>query len=219
MHPYRQGCGQSQLLWYHAFPGQLPQVFSQRYRTNKILTKIFIPCVRVYICTQGILSKAVCWDVLEEQLFVSKVGGDEKRRGIFQEILQLHRENSTSEKHGSPADYMTSQKSLFKGEPLSSAGFHTNSWELGKNESHSPEPQTNLLNRTWPLHRNRTSKSKKSLLHWETVEVMRCVLDVGTHLSYFPTPLSPETAIFIAAKDDLYVPRKHITDVRSTWPG
>ena len=170
---------------------------------------------------QGILSKAMCWDVLEDQLFVSKVGGDERRREIFQAILQFHRESTTSEKHDSPSDYVTSRESLFKGEALSSASYHTNSREVGKEEMRSSEPQTNLLSRTWPLHRNWTSKSNKnkSLLHWETVEMMRCVLDVGTHLSYFPTPLAPETAIFIAAKDDLYVPRKNITDVRSTWPG
>lgn len=150
---------------------------------------------------------------------MSKVGGDERRREIFQEILQLHREITTSKSHGSQADYVMSQKSLFGGEVLSSASFHTNTWELGKKERHSSELQTNLLSRTWPLHRNRTSRSKQSLLHWEAVEVMRCVLDVGTHLGHFPTPLSPEMAIFIAAKNDLYVPRKNITDVRSTWPG
>ena len=150
---------------------------------------------------------------------MTKVGGDERRREIFQTILQLDRENTTSKRHSSSADYVNSQKSLFQGETLSSASFHTNSWELGKEERHSFEAKTNPLSRAWPLHRNRTSKSKKSLLYWETVEVMRCVLDVGTHLGHFPAPLSPEMAIFIAAKDDLYVPRKNITDVRSVWPG
>lgn len=172
-----------------------------------------------YICVQGILSGAVCWDILEEQLFTSKVGGDEKRREMFQTIIHLDQEDSTSERFASSADHVTSQKLQFMGEAISSARFHTDSWEHGKEERHLSEARTNLLSRAWPMHRNRTSRSNKSLLYWETVEVMRRVLDVGTHISRFPTPLSPRNAIFIAAKDDLYVPRKHITDVRSAWPG
>lgn len=167
--------------------------------------------------SQGILSRAVCWDILEEQLFTSKVGRDEKRRELFQTILHLDRENAHQERLYSPS-YV---KQPFLGEDaLNRASFHTHSWELSKQDEHQlSETRLNLLSRAWPVHRNRTNRSRASRLYWEAVEVMRCVLDVGTHLTRFPTPLAPQNAIFIAAKDDLYVPRKHITDVRSAWPG
>ena len=167
--------------------------------------------------TQGILSRAVCWDVLEEQLFRGKVGGDEKWRKIFQTILTLDRENDRDEQLHTP-NYVTTQKSLL-GDVLSSASFHTDSQELCKDKYLSEAASSDSLSNAWPVHRNKTSGSSGSRLYWETVEMMRCVLDVGTHLSRFPSPLSPQNAIFIAAKDDLYVPRKHMTDVRSVWPG
>ena len=176
------------------------------------------------ICThghtlQGILSRAVCWDVLEEQLFTSKVGGDEKRRELFQTILQLDRENAHEERLYSTSYMATQKQSLLGEDSLNRASFHTHSWKLDKHEEHLSQTRLNFLSRAWPVHKNKTDRSSGSRLYWETVEVMRCVLDVGTHLTRFPTPLSPQHAIFIAAKDDLYIPRKHITDVRSAWPG
>ena len=160
----------------------------------------------------------MCWDVLEEQLFASKVGRDEKRREIFQTILHLDGESGSTERQPS-AGFVASQNPLFGGESLGSASFHTGSFKLDKEDNKLSEIRSNLLSRAWPAHRNKTDRSKRSLLYWETAEIMRCVLDVGTHLSRFPSPITPQNAIFIAAKDDLYIPRKHITDVRSAWPG
>ena len=162
----------------------------------------------------------MCWDVLEEQLFTSKVGGDEKRRELFQTILHLDRESVHEERLHSPGYVATQTQPLLGEDALNRASFHTHSWQLDvKEEYRLSETRQNFLSRAWPVHRNRTDRSSGSRLYWETVEVMRCVLDVGTHLMRFPTPLAPQNAIFIAAKDDLYVPRKHITDVRSAWPG
>ena len=154
------------------------------------------------------------WDVLEEQLFASKVGGDEKRREIFQTILRLKRDDVVNERLNVQSS-VGSSNPLFGGDSMTSAGFHTDSWTLDKELS---ERRSSLLRRAWPTYRYRKNRSGRSL-YWETVEIMRCVLDVGTHLSWFPTPLAPDNAIFIAARDDLYIPRKHVTDVRNIWPG
>ena len=169
------------------------------------------------VAAQGILSRAVCWDVLEEQLFTSKVGGNEKWRELFQTILRLDRDNAHEERLYSPSYVATQRPSLLGEDSLNRASFHTHSQQQERH--HLSDTRLNFLSRAWPVHRNRTNKSSRSFLYWETVELMRCVLDVGTHLTRFPCPLAPENAIFIAAKDDLYVPRKHITDVRSAWPG
>lgn len=185
-----------------------------------IVINAYFVCVHSGLAVQGILSRAVCWEVLEEQLFTSKVGGDEKRRELFQTILHLDRENAHEERLYSPSYVATQKHPLLGEDALNRASFHTHSWQLDKQEErHLSETRLNFLSRAWPIHKNRTNRSSGSRLYWETVEVMRCVLDVGTHLTRFPTPLAPQNAIFIAAKDDLYVPRKHIADVRSAWPG
>lgn len=49
--------------------------------------------------------------------------------------------------------------------------------------------------------------------------MMRMILDFATHLGMFPSPLAPHLATFVVAKDDLYIPRQSVTDVRSIWSG
>ena len=53
----------------------------------------------------------------------------------------------------------------------------------------------------------------------ELVETMRMVLDSWTHHQNFPLPLAPSLAHFVTARDDAYIPRRHIPDVRSLWQG
>lgn len=53
----------------------------------------------------------------------------------------------------------------------------------------------------------------------EVLDTMRMVLDSSTHHKYFPTPLDPTLVHFVTAKQDAYIPRVHIADVRSLWKG
>ena len=53
----------------------------------------------------------------------------------------------------------------------------------------------------------------------ETLAMMQSVLNSSTHLKNFPVPLSPELAEFVAARQDAYIPRHSVTDVRVLWPG
>ena len=48
---------------------------------------------------------------------------------------------------------------------------------------------------------------------------MQAVLNSATHFSNFSPPVAPEQALFIAAQDDLYIPRYNVSDVRQLWPG
>ncbi len=59
----------------------------------------------------------------------------------------------------------------------------------------------------------------KSEAHKETVSLMLAVLNSATHFSNFAQPVDPELALFVAAKDDLYIPRHNVSDVRTLWPG
>lgn len=129
---------------------------------------------------EGLLSNAVCWDVLEEQLFYSRIGRDERRRELFQYITERHH----SEEH----------------------------FKIISGEQYSGE----INNLTKVSNRKRR---RKYTPQQETVSTLRTILDAATHLATFPSPLVPQLAVFVAAKDDVYVPRQNVTDVRSVWPG
>lgn len=129
---------------------------------------------------KGLLSNAVCWDVLEEQLFYSRIGRDERRRELFQYITERHH----SEEH-----------------------FKIISGEQCSGEINN---LTKVSNR---------KRRRKYTPQQETVSTLRTILDAATHLATYPPPLVPQLAVFVAAKDDVYVPRQNVTDVRSVWPG
>ena len=142
--------------------------------------------------SQGMLAQAVSWDVLEEQLFRSKIGYDKDRWKVFCEMLELHKEKKLSNKN---------VPSMFDSE-----SFH---------HGHSEVVEDTLSKNRQKLRKKRKEKS----LHEDTVSMLQAVLDTATHLSTFSRPLAPELAVFLAAKEDLYIPRQNITDVRSSWPG
>ena len=147
------------------------------------------------------LSRAVAWDVLEEQLFYSRIGYDEGRRRVFQRILE-NKDNRMSlqgELLSEPDPGLS--YSVFCSAPDSDSSVETNN-------------QTEV--KSFPYVKK---KKKKFSPHHDTVSMMRSILDEATHLGNFPAPLAPDLGIFVAAKDDLYVPRQNVTDVRSLWPG
>ena len=107
--------------------------------------------------------------MLEKQLFNCKIGQDEQRRELFNNIVE--------------------QERMFP----------------------SDGPRASLL--------KREEKEKLSVSREESIAMMRCLMDYCSHLRKFPTPLAPELALFLAAKEDMYIPRENIADVRHLWPG
>ena len=157
-----------------------------------------------YLPLQGVLSGAVCWDVLEEQLFYSKIGYDERRREVFRQVVEKHHGYNHSETLTAPVE---GAKEAYTGPSYSNSTL----WQMsaGSNTLRRPQNVSPVLKR----------KRGKFSPHEETVGMMRTALDQATHLRNYPVPLDPELAIYVAAKDDLYIPRRNVTDVRSIWPG
>lgn len=146
------------------------------------------------------LSNAVCWDVLEEQLFYSKIGHDERRQELLKYTVE--RDNwevaaaAGEESHSSvPSDGMMNTQSSTLLEQ------DRKKFRIGSRKAVSTHGQ------------------KQSKLRLETVATLKSILDFSTHLSNYPVPLAPELAVFLAAKGDCYVPRQNVTDVRTIWPG
>ena len=146
------------------------------------------------------LSNAVCWDVLEEQLFYSKIGHDERRR----ELLKY-----TAEKHDWEVTAATRDES------------HTSAHgdRMVDSQSSTPLEQVRQKFNTGSKKDISTRGRKQSKLRSETVATLNSILDFSTHLSNFPVPLAPELAVFLAAKGDCYIPRQNVSDVRTIWPG
>ena len=143
------------------------------------------------------LSNAVCWDVLEEQLFYSKIGHDERR----QELLKY-----TVEKHD--WEVTTGEES------------HTSAHGDGIVDSQSSTPLERVRQKFHTgSKKDISTRRKQSKLRSETVATLKSILDFSTHLSNFPVPLAPELAVFLAAKGDCYIPRQNVSDVRTIWPG
>ena len=53
----------------------------------------------------------------------------------------------------------------------------------------------------------------------ETLSLMQAVLNSATHLNNYPQPAAPELALFVAAHNDMYIPRHNVTHVQTIWPG
>ena len=139
---------------------------------------------------------SVCWDVLEEQLFYSKLGHDVSRRKLFEEVSQRYREVDPSF-----LDIRTMDKPSLM------------------NTQHRPSDSGQQRNEGKGLLQRIGKVQKSSPPRPETVSMLRWVLDNATHLNNYPVPHCPELVLFLAARGDMYVPRENITDVTVLWPG
>lgn len=197
------------------------------------------------------------WDVLEQQLFLSRLGGDERRRDVFQRMLRRGHEEARQWREGgdrwradvclsnlraaganghvqsqrpSSKEELGSDLSDEEGSAVSVAVCaadssccedlqerHASGGQLQGQRSHQP-PVLWPAGGQWQARRGHRAARKFSPSP-ETLVAMRQVLDLATHLCYYPAPIDTGSAIFVAAKDDLYIPRQSVTDVRHLWPG
>lgn len=161
------------------------------------------------------LSGAVSWNVLEEQLANSRSSGDKIRRKIF-DFMQEFKGKKQSKERLKPV----SQEEV----PVSNMWMSTagDSCTSVMQESTLSNPQrlasdTRNCYRSWVVNTKKCRESNP--WHWETVSMLKAVLDMSTHLCNYPVPLDTRLARFVVAKGDLYIPRHDIASVQTTWPG
>ena len=246
----------------------------------------FFTTNNIFSFWKGLLTRTVCWGVLESQLIDCYTGRDERRRECFGRIREL--EQTASGRTTPPSGQSLSREEVsrnlqIRGEAQRSEttgktrrGIDDSDIVPGRGEGHRPwwlgsamktttgDERTMSYSSEESLNRGRgelgdSSLSRgqvmtasfhgvSSLLHLvqqsltghkrrgergtrepavrgyhhprpELVETMRMVLDCWTHHQNFPLPLAPSLAHFVTAKEDAYIPRRHITDVRSLWQG
>ncbi len=173
------------------------------------------------------LSRAVNWDKLEEQLFYAKIGYDERRRKAFQRVMKMDDESICyfANNLAELSPYALSATLLYMNSAADGGDEETEEWnrDTPADLSSSPSSPPSLHHHSTISVKIKTKgigrKKRKFFPRHETVDIMRSVLDFATHLRNYPVPLAPELAVFVAAKEDLYIPRQHVQDVRSIWPG
>lgn len=159
------------------------------------------------------LSGAVSWNVLEEQLANSRTSGDRIRKKIFdfaQEVLQCKKRPSRAQ----------GEEPVSMGNSMWMSSTSERCSSPMQEESSLPDPQreeTRDCHRSWLVNTKKARESNP--WHWETVSTLQAVLDMSTHLSNYPVPLDTSLSRFVVAKKDLYIPRHSITSVQSAWPG
>ena len=171
------------------------------------------------------LSGAVSWNVLEDQLTHIRTSS---RQNIFDSALS-HQTALESNIHTSlPNPHLLHRRDTPPCSPGSlsiedkvwiSSGVEPSAPLLvSPEEGSAPESfRQRMGHHSW--WRNSKKAREGSQVHWDTVDALRAVLDLSTHLHNYPIPLDTSLARFVVARDDLYIPRQHVTPVQDTWPG
>lgn len=79
--------------------------------------------------------------------------------------------------------------------------------------------KSHLLSKAVTNSRSSSGRSSKWPPEPHLITAMKMVLDSSTHHQNFPVPLDPSLVHFVTAEKDAYIPRTHITDVRTLWEG
>ena len=171
----------------HFFLEYINETHTRIYKVFFLLPITIIHCPPHSL--QGALSSAVCWNVLEEQLFLTKIGHNARMKEIFDFVREKQKELSESTR-AKPA-----------------------------RDGHPPSVFADATKLKVKVKNIKTNKRQVFQPKTETVQMLRWMLDYTTHLNCYPCPISPELALFVIAKDDMYIPRNGVPDVRDLWPG
>ncbi len=166
------------------------------------------------------LSGALSWNVLEEQLLNARTSSDTSRKKIFDFAMEQRALLRTSTQQCSDAGEMVAFSSMDPSRrPLPGSMYQLATSPLDSDIPHRAAPQYTLSEMSSHHSWLSTKRGRESALHKETVATLGAVLDLSTHLHNYPLPRNPSLARFVAAADDLYIPRENIASMEDTWPG
>lgn len=210
-----------------------------------------IPCLSwttaSCVFTQGVMSAAIPWPLLENQYSSDNVYQDEIRRMLhspeereaFLAGIHFSRTYPSSLKHMQRLEAERNENTM-----------HIDS-ERKVHNSKSPAFPEDIVNKFFPPsflgtvginnsghksksaasssdfktdsshHKEASSSPRKdaSSSKLEAQSFMRGVMDECTHLGNFSTPVDPSLSIVVTAKHDAYIPRDGIKSLSDLWPG
>lgn len=164
---------------------------------------------------QGVMSKACCWNTLEQQL-----SNEDYRNNLMDYIpisgATFTKFNDDSLRRNFVRDYSDLESLLEKEKRnLDKSGFRT--LYLQQEDIYNGLKSSFFENLPSVL---KTIKARKDFsAKSETVDFMNFVMDEATHLQNFPPPVDTSLVRFLVAKHDAYVPRDNVMSPCDIWPG
>lgn len=168
---------------------------------------------------QGVMSKACCWNTLEQQL-----SNDEYRNNLMHYIpingAIFTKFNDDTLKGNFMRDYsnLDSLTRTFlekEKKNLDKSGFQT--LYLQQEDIYNGFKSSFFENLPTVLKEIKTKKDFSAKP--KTVDFMNFVMDEATHLQNFPPPVDTSLARFLVAKHDAYIPRDNVMSPCDIWPG
>ncbi|XP_014284826.1 protein ABHD18 [Halyomorpha halys] len=199
--------------------------------TNWPLPLVLVPCLSWStasgVFTEGVMSRAINWDMLEFQYKENEAFRTELNKMVqiresdaFQagkEFVKNFPESMLNLKGNTPGLDMKKEMSV------SRSGLFPINEKLTKFLKVNTEPVSDLTNLSGllekVLHYKYIDRSPVSSNKQETINFMRGIMDECTHLKNFSVPVDTSLIISVCARDDGYVPRDGVTDLSEIWPG
>uniref|UniRef100_V5GJS7 Uncharacterized protein n=2 Tax=Ixodes ricinus TaxID=34613 RepID=V5GJS7_IXORI len=156
-----------------------------------------IPCLSwttaSCVFTQGVMSGAIPWELLQSQYFSDHVFREE-----IEQMIHSPEEN---------AAFKAGQQ-FARNFPHTMESYREISRKLQSSSPPSSSPSSS------PSAAPETARSPVEALNF-----MRGIMDECTHLENFARPVDPDLAVCVAATKDAYVPREGIKSLPEIWPG
>ncbi|XP_078579123.1 LOW QUALITY PROTEIN: protein ABHD18-like [Branchiostoma floridae x Branchiostoma japonicum] len=184
------------------------------------------------VFTQGVLSRAIPWRLLEKQYendaYIQEVGA--LLKSIGEDSFKLGQDFVTNV---GELQHLNTNLLVLKSDSLdqvSTSKIVVSNPTMDKSEILQHGSETSLSGSTRQLlHDKDESRKVKTALRkarlkaqqrsQEAMVFMEGVMDEITHLKNYTVPVDPKLVVVVAAKHDSYVPRDNVTDLADLWPG
>lgn len=161
-----------------------------------------IPCLSwttaSCVFTQGVMSGAIPWELLQSQYFSDHVFREE-----IEQMIHSPEKNAA----------FTAGQHFARNYPASMEQYKEISAEM---QRHGP-PTLAEVRQNYGL--TSLDFSSRHTQQTEALNFMRGIMDECTHLENFARPMDPSLAVCVAATKDAYVLREGLTSLLDIWPG
>ncbi|XP_014253602.1 protein ABHD18 [Cimex lectularius] len=178
--------------------------------TNWPYPLVLVPCLSWStasgVFTEGVISKAINWSLLETQYTENEV----LRSDIASMVDYMEH------------DAFVAGRQFAKAFPTSITNI-MNKRHQDSNDSKIANVQTVNRKNLIQSFSSRISSSKQDVpvpnQQLEVIHFMKGIMDECTHIANFSKPVDTSLIIIVCARDDGYVPREGVTNITDIWPG
>lgn len=165
-----------------------------------------VPCMSwtsaSVVWTEGVLSKAIPWRVLEKQY-----GDDDTFELVISRLLDGF------------VDPSNRQMSKDANSSLATTPHGKSNWNRWLSRNRHLTSEQKQTTKSKKLKEQEIQNEIKRRRRSETLLFMRRIMDQVTHLRNYSGPYDPTLATFVIAKQDAYYPHNTLMPMTEVWPG